>query len=97
MDKIILTSQTKNSLVHDLANEVSDRLKHLLADYLSKLEIDDEYLTRKDVAKMFKISLVTVHEWSKKGILKPHKIGTRVRFKKTEVMAAIKEMETEIG
>ena len=46
-------------------------------------------LTRKEVAKLLKISLVTVHTWTKQGILKPYRIGNQVRYKETEVLQAL--------
>jgi len=42
---------------------------------------------------MFAISLVTVNEWRKKGILKAYKIGNRVYFKRNEVEAALVEIK----
>lgn len=43
------------------------------------------YLTRKEVAKLFGVSLVTIHDWINKDILKAYKIANRVYFKRTEV------------
>jgi predicted site-specific integrase-resolvase len=34
---------------------------------------------------MLKVSLVTINEWSKKGILQPMKIGSRIRFEKKNI------------
>lgn len=48
-----------------------------------------EYITRREVAQLFKISLVTVHDWTKKGILQAYKIGKRVYFKPSEVEKAL--------
>ena len=48
-----------------------------------------EYITRRDVAKLFKISLVTVHDWTKKSILQAYKIGNKVYYKQSEVQAAL--------
>ena len=44
-----------------------------------------EWITRKQASTMLRVSLVTIHEWSKKGILKPYRIGNRVRFKLHEI------------
>lgn len=46
-----------------------------------------ELLTRSEVAQMFKISLVTVWQWTQKGILKAHRFGTRIYFKRSEIEA----------
>ena len=53
----------------------------------------NEYLTRKEVSEMLKIDLSSVHNWSKKGILKPHQIGNRVYFKLQEVENAIVKLK----
>ena len=38
------------------------------------------WMNRKEVGEFLGVSLVTIHNWSKEGILKGYKIGTRVRF-----------------
>lgn len=47
------------------------------------------YLTRKEVAKIFKISLVTVHDWNKKKILNPYRLGNLIRYKRSELDDAL--------
>jgi excisionase family DNA binding protein len=47
------------------------------------------YITRKEVARLFKVSVVTVHDWTKKGILTAYKIGNKVFFKRCEVENAL--------
>ena len=54
----------------------------------------NEYLTRKEVSEMLKIDLSSVHNWSKRGILKPHQIGNRVYFKMSEVENAIVQLKS---
>ena len=53
----------------------------------------NEYLTRKEVSEMLKIDLSSVHNWSKRGILKPHQIGNRVYYKLQEVEEAIVKLK----
>lgn len=43
------------------------------------------YLTRKDVSALLGVSLVTIHDWCKKDILKPMRIGNRVRFIRKDI------------
>jgi excisionase family DNA binding protein len=45
-----------------------------------------ELITRQQVADLFGVSLVTVHEWTKKGVLLAYRIGNKVRFKRNEVL-----------
>lgn len=51
---------------------------------------EESLITRKEVAYMFRISLVTLHEWMKQG-LPFHKQGGRVYFLRSEVMDYLKQ------
>ena len=52
----------------------------------------DILLTRKEVAGKFSVSLVTIHDWTNKNILKSYKIGNRVYYKQLEVDKALTEI-----
>lgn len=45
-----------------------------------------EILTRKETAILFSVSLVCVHDWINKGLLKPYKLGNKTYFKRSEVL-----------
>jgi hypothetical protein len=45
----------------------------------------EEYLTRDEVSKLFKVDLSTIHNWTKKGILKPYYKGNKVYYLKSEL------------
>jgi hypothetical protein len=51
---------------------------------------EEPLLTRKEIAGIFRISLVTLHEWMKRG-LPSHKQGGRVYFLRSEVMDYVKQ------
>ena len=53
----------------------------------------NDYLTRVEVAKMLKIDLSSVHNWTKKGILTSYQIGGRVYYKRSEIENAIIELK----
>jgi predicted DNA-binding transcriptional regulator AlpA len=57
----------------------------------------DEFLTQKEVAALFKVSLPTLWRWSKAevGILTPHHVGNQVRYLKSEVLAAITKKQSK--
>ena len=46
-------------------------------------------MTRQDVAEFLSIALVTVSDWTKKGILKSYNYGNRVYYKRSEVEAGL--------
>ncbi len=55
----------------------------------------ETYLTRKQVAELIGgISIGTVINWSKKGILIEHGIGRLIRYKKSEVEQAIVKLNS---
>lgn len=48
-----------------------------------------ELMSRKETADFFKVSLVTITNWVKYGILTSYKIGNRVFFKRSELISAM--------
>lgn len=47
---------------------------------------DESLLCRKDIARFLNVSLVTISAWTKSGKLPYYQIGSRIYFKKAEVM-----------
>ena len=76
----------------ELANLISERVKKELQDFatnpnVKQLEQNEKpHLTRSETARFFDISLNCVNDWSKKGILKPIKVGQRTYFKKSDLI-----------
>nr|WP_265994261.1 helix-turn-helix domain-containing protein [Larkinella insperata] len=55
-----------------------------------------DLLTRRQTSEMLQVSLTTLHEWAtdtteRAAILTPHKINGRVRYRKIDVLAALKQ------
>lgn len=51
--------------------------------------------TRKETADMLGVSLQTLNEWSKKGVLKKHRIGNKqVRYRKEDIEKALTSIKT---
>ena len=76
---------------NELADLISENVKASIQNLtkgLSELSTPQqkEIVSRKEVAEMFGISFVTLHEWTKNGILSPSKIGGRTFFKRSELM-----------
>ncbi len=79
--------------------ELRSLLKDELAEALSKFRptplngaLDDQLLKRTDLAKMFDVSLVTIHAWMKAGHIPYHRVGGRTYFKKEEVLESLKKI-----
>ncbi|WP_052184240.1 helix-turn-helix domain-containing protein [Psychroserpens sp. Hel_I_66] len=59
----------------------------------SQYQKDDEILlTREETAKLLSISLVTLWKYTKDNLFPAYRIGAKVRYKKSEVLLALKKM-----
>jgi predicted site-specific integrase-resolvase len=54
-----------------------------------------EWLTSKETQTILKVSSVTIWSWSRSGIIKAHKIGNRLRYRKDEIMEALIKIESK--
>jgi excisionase family DNA binding protein len=50
-------------------------------------------LTRQQTAQMLGITLSTLHDWTKNGIIQGTRIGTRVRYRQSDVENALKDIK----
>ncbi|MCT3899450.1 helix-turn-helix domain-containing protein [Elizabethkingia anophelis] len=74
----------------DLTNQLQRIETHLLKINTNPQTPDNtELLTRKEVSELLGITLPTVNEWTKKGILKAYRMGTRLKYKKAEIMETL--------
>lgn len=55
-----------------------------------------EYLTRQEVSKILKVSLVTLSDWNKKKILNPYRLGNLIRYKRSEIDLALIRINSKI-
>lgn len=54
-----------------------------------KKEPPTSYMTRKEVVDLLRITMPTLHSWTKEGLIPSYRIGNRVLFKKDEVLKAV--------
>ena len=74
----------------DLAVLIKQSVKECLPDFPIQKDSDQkEILTRSETARLFSISLVCLHDWMKKKIVKPYKVGNKTFFKHSEVMEVL--------
>lgn len=79
-------TQLHNIEANQILNPLEEIKKQIenLTNHFQPIE-PTEFLTRKEVAKMFNVTLSTLHSWTKKGNLKSYGIGGRVYYKRSEV------------
>ena len=49
----------------------------------------DELLSIREAAALLGVTVQTVHEWKRRGLLKYHKLGSRSYLKRADVLAAL--------
>jgi predicted DNA-binding transcriptional regulator AlpA len=64
---------------------------HKQASAVKPPEKDEIYLTAEELAKILKVSLVTIWSWDKKGITKPLRIGNQKRYRKSDIENFLQE------
>lgn len=76
-----------NYTIADLENTISKILKQIIQEQSSlNYSSHNELVTRKETANILKISLPTLHNWTKIGLLPHYKVSSRVRYKRSEIM-----------
>ncbi|MBK7304979.1 MAG: helix-turn-helix domain-containing protein [Saprospiraceae bacterium] len=71
------------------------RVESCIKDSQKQQVASKEWLTAKDVCALLKISHTTLHDWSRKGILKKNKIGNRIRYRHDEVLESLTKIESK--
>lgn len=84
---IILQGITFDALLEHIDAILEKRLNEKIEELNPKKGY--KYLSRKEVCQILKVSLVTISDWSKRGIIKSYRIGSRVRYKSDEVEEAL--------
>jgi hypothetical protein len=78
--------------LEDLRSIIRETVQECIAIQEPKITpYEEELLTRMQVAQIYKTSLVSLREWEKQGIIpKPLRKGSRVLFRKSDIMNDIK-------
>ena len=93
MDNLILSQIP----LQDLLNLVKQAVREEMAAGNTAAQPNSnetKYLSRHEVANLYKISIPTLRVWTKSGRVKGHRIGRRVLYKPSEVDNALKAMQT---
>jgi hypothetical protein len=86
-NSIILSNVTPEQLYNTLRGIVREEISNFKP---TKEEI--KYRTRKEVKDLLKISLPTLNEYTKNGILKGSRIGSRILYSEQDIERAVKDI-----
>ena len=56
----------------------------------------DELLSIREAATLLGVTVQTVHEWKRRGLLKYHKLGSRSYLKKADVVAGLQGIQRTV-
>ncbi|MCU7593095.1 helix-turn-helix domain-containing protein [Riemerella anatipestifer] len=77
---------TANELIKAIATAVKNELQTPEPQPVETYDL----MSKKEVAKMLRVSLMTINNWTKQGLLTSYRIGNRVMYKKDEVLQSLK-------
>lgn len=86
---IILHSTPANELKALISDAVSEQLQQF---FPKEKEPDNRLRNRKETAEILGVSLPTLHEWTKNGTIQGTRIGSRVRYRMSDIEAALKDI-----
>jgi excisionase family DNA binding protein len=90
MQAVILTGDAYAQLIEDVRAVVRHELHHAPAALAgASPNPTDELLSIREAAMMLGVTVQTVHEWKRRGLLKYHKLGSRSYLKRADVLAAL--------
>ena len=71
------------------------RVEFQLTHIKKEIEEPEELLNSSQTSKLLGVSKVTLHKWKIEGRVKSYRIGTRIRFKRAEVLQALQTIKTK--
>lgn len=96
MQNIIIT--TPDELKEYLRAIVKDEFTDFLKAHTNSAptpQPNTDLLSRKEAAKVLGVSLPTLNEWSKSGVITGYRISSRVRYKRNEIEQSLLQMQTK--
>ena len=87
-DATLFVAMPMSELVKLISNMLDDRLLKFHNQLIKPQE--ETLMTIEEVSSFLKVSKVTIHKWKKRKLIKSHRIGRRIYFKKQELIATLK-------
>lgn len=97
MENLILSQIPVNELINAISKEVLEKIIPLFpatAPANTSNKQPEKLLTRKEVSKLLRVTLPTLHKYTISGKIPAHRIERQIRYKENEVMAAMAKIQT---
>lgn len=83
----------EKNLTADQMEKIQEAITNSLSVFTSTPP-SEKLLTRKETADKLKISLVTLNDWTKRGMIQSYIIGGRVLYKESEIEKSLHQVRT---
>jgi excisionase family DNA binding protein len=82
--------------IEELKQEIADAVLDQLRPYINPpaQTSNEEFLTRKQTADILGVSCPTLLQWTRTGKITGHRIGSRVRYKRSEIDSSLVKIKT---
>ena len=94
MQDLIITQLTKTDIENVINEAFKIHVESRFNQLLNNQENGKDFLTRKETADFFGVSIVTIHNWVKEGIISSYKLGNRTYFKRSELVEQLLNSKT---
>jgi hypothetical protein len=89
MNTIQLIQINHNELISLISEAIKKEFQNFKPSINESSKKEDEYLTRKSASRFLNVSLTTINQWQKQGIITRYKLGNKNFYKKSELEATI--------
>jgi excisionase family DNA binding protein len=95
LEQETLKQKQAEIITKEILDKFQERLEKVLKESKNQVPVISpnplKYISRTEVAKLLKISLPTLNEWTKEGLLTSYRISRRIFYKPEEVEKALTE------
>jgi excisionase family DNA binding protein len=88
IDPTVFTAIPLSELLQLFGAMLDNKLKEFIS--IKKQEPEEALSTIEEVCALLQVSKVTIHKWKKAKRIKSYRIGRRIYFKKSELLAALR-------
>ncbi len=78
-------------------DKFTESIRSIIREELSLIYVKEpaqRFLSRQEVAELLKISLPTLNEYTRKGIIKGSRVGSRVLYDEAQIRESVKGIPT---
>jgi hypothetical protein len=92
MKNLFLSTHTTEELIEIFRQVVKQEVRAIQP--IPFPTASETLLSRRETADKLKVSLVTLNDWSRRGLIQSYIIGGRVLYKQSEIEASLHQVKT---